>query len=189
MFHPFAKGDEPVLANFSTIDKELHLTTPVEFTNFSVGDILEYEWDFDNDGTIDSYEQNPIHSYQDTGYYTVKLSITGAGGVIQDYGVRYDYIHVDDLTNTNLVENINKEIHIYPNPVSDQINISIKTNLNRTIDICIYNSQGELVRLLNLKENAKSPISLPVNDLPNGIYFLKMSTPEQSQTKKIIINH
>ncbi len=189
VYHPVAIGPDPIYANFIAEDTLVEPGDTVQFTDLS-NDAETWEWDFDNDGVIDSYEQNPIHSYQDTGYYTVKLSITGYGGVIEDYGIRYDYIHVDDLTNTNLVENINIEIHIYPNPVSDHLNILFSTNSNGLINLCIYNSHGELVRSHNSKdENTKSPTSLPVSDLPNGIYFLKINTKEQSQTKKIIITH
>ncbi len=31
----------------------------VQFSDLSVGNISDWEWDFDNDGEIDSYEQNP----------------------------------------------------------------------------------------------------------------------------------
>ena len=37
--------------------------------------ITAWEWDFDNDGTIDSYEQNPYHLYEEPGVYDVSLTI------------------------------------------------------------------------------------------------------------------
>ncbi|MCK4927093.1 MAG: cadherin-like domain-containing protein, partial [Candidatus Aenigmarchaeota archaeon] len=38
------------------------------------GTIESYTWDFDNDGIIDSIEQNPTHAYTQTGTYTVIFS-------------------------------------------------------------------------------------------------------------------
>src|SRR5690606_38892956 len=40
------------------------------------GQRLRYEWDFDADGTIDSREQNPTHTFTENGVYnaTVKVS-------------------------------------------------------------------------------------------------------------------
>ncbi len=38
--------------------------------------VLQYEWDFENDGLIDSYEENPTWTYPDIGDYSVKLIIT-----------------------------------------------------------------------------------------------------------------
>jgi acyl-CoA synthetase (AMP-forming)/AMP-acid ligase II len=37
---------------------------------------LSYQWDFNNDGTIDSTQQNPTHTYTTNGNYTVTLTIS-----------------------------------------------------------------------------------------------------------------
>ena len=39
-----------------------------------------WEWDFQNDGTVDSTEQNPTFTYTTVGTYSVKLTVTNAGG-------------------------------------------------------------------------------------------------------------
>ena len=38
--------------------------------------IIEWNWDFDNNGTIDSYEQNPTYLYTEAGTFTVSLEIS-----------------------------------------------------------------------------------------------------------------
>ncbi len=63
----------------------------VTFTDASTGDITNWYWDFDNDGTIDSEEQNPpAFTYTAAGTYTVKLTVTGPGG--SDSEVKTGYI-------------------------------------------------------------------------------------------------
>jgi PKD repeat protein len=42
---------------------------------------LTYAWDFDNDGSTDSTNQSPLHSYTTIGTYTVKLTVTNDIGV------------------------------------------------------------------------------------------------------------
>lgn len=37
--------------------------------------INKWEWDFDNDGIIDSYEQNPEWEYKDAGVYKIKVNL------------------------------------------------------------------------------------------------------------------
>ncbi len=96
VFHPFSKGDEPVLANFSSDTTEGEMPFTVDFCNFSIGDIQQYEWDFENDGIIDSYEETPSWTYQDTGYYSVRLTITGPDS--SNTFVKENYIHVYNLT-------------------------------------------------------------------------------------------
>ncbi|HDH06646.1 MAG TPA: choice-of-anchor D domain-containing protein [Nitrospirae bacterium] len=41
---------------------------------------LSYEWDFDNDGLIDSTVQNPSYTYNTAGIYTVSLTATDSDG-------------------------------------------------------------------------------------------------------------
>ena len=52
----------------------------VTFTDKSTGTITQWEWDFDNDGTVDSSDQNPTYIYNDAGWYTVKLTVSGPAG-------------------------------------------------------------------------------------------------------------
>lgn len=53
----------------------------VQFVDSSVGctgAITGWEWDFDNDGIVDSYDQNPAHTYTTPGLYTVTLTARSA---------------------------------------------------------------------------------------------------------------
>ena len=54
----------------------------VNFANSSGGldHPLSYEWDFDNDGTSDSTQENPLYAYDAAGTYTVKLTVTDSNG-------------------------------------------------------------------------------------------------------------
>ncbi len=52
----------------------------VSFHDTSTGWINSREWDFDNDGSIDSTAQDPTFTYSSAGTYTVKLTVTNAGG-------------------------------------------------------------------------------------------------------------
>ncbi len=61
----------------------------VHFVNNSLyGD--EYEWDFD-DGTPPVKEFQPIHVFQNPGYYRVKLRVAGEGGENFSYGIFHVY--------------------------------------------------------------------------------------------------
>ena len=65
----------------------------VVFTDQSTGTApFTYAWDFTNDGTRDSTSQNPSFTYQNTGTYTVKLTVTNAVG--SDVETKNGYITV-----------------------------------------------------------------------------------------------
>ncbi len=54
----------------------------VQFTDASTGTSpLTYAWDFNNDGSTDSTQQNPLYAYPAAGTYSVKLTVTGPGGI------------------------------------------------------------------------------------------------------------
>jgi|GEM_PF-3340491 len=55
--------------------------------------ILSWAWDFDNDGLIDSNEQNPIAVYNTVRMHTVVLTVTDSGGST-DTEIKRDYIEV-----------------------------------------------------------------------------------------------
>ncbi|OGO00443.1 MAG: hypothetical protein A2Y59_06265 [Chloroflexi bacterium RBG_13_52_14] len=52
----------------------------VQFTDSSTGEVQAWEWDFDNDGMIDSTEQNPQYTYEEPGNYTVSLTVSSPNG-------------------------------------------------------------------------------------------------------------
>jgi len=71
-------------------------------TNVEAGELVQFvdtsynatswQWDFDNDGGIDSTEQNPIYSYPSAGVYSVKLTVSN-GDDSHSYTIS-DYITV-----------------------------------------------------------------------------------------------
>jgi len=65
----------------------------VNFRDSSIGTITSWLWDFGDGQT--STEQNPTHTYNDLGTYTVSLTVTGPTGSNTD--IRSDYIRVTCL--------------------------------------------------------------------------------------------
>ncbi|MHC4105084.1 MAG: PKD domain-containing protein, partial [Planctomycetota bacterium] len=64
----------------------------VSFTDQSSGTPVSWFWDFGDGGT--STEQNPSHTYNTAGVYTVSLTVTGADG--SDTETKTDYITVTE---------------------------------------------------------------------------------------------
>lgn len=52
----------------------------VSFIDRSHGNPTSWEWDFQDDGLIDSTEQNPLFTYDTPGTYSVKLTVSNAAG-------------------------------------------------------------------------------------------------------------
>ncbi len=87
------------LLTSSFIANPFHGTAPltVNFKDISFstqGPAVSWEWDFDNDGAVDSTLQHPSYTYNSTGIYTVSLTVMDSVGN-SDTSLRTDYIEVD----------------------------------------------------------------------------------------------
>ena len=84
----------PLVADFEATPTSGTAPLDVNFTDLStpVGGIVSWEWDFDNDGTVDSTVQNPTHTYGAAGWYSVKLTVSDGTG--SDTCVKEQYILV-----------------------------------------------------------------------------------------------
>lgn len=87
------------------------------------------------------------------------------------------------LTNEDFV--LSQEVYVYPNPVQESL--FVKNTINTTIEqITIYDVNGKLV--LTPEEIAsKSLITINVNSLSQGVYFVKIKSENASFTKRIIV--
>ncbi len=81
-------------ADFNANQTEIFLGESVQFTDNSTNNPTDWQWDFGDGNT--STEQNPLHTYENIGTYTVSLTITNAIG--SDTEVKNDYITV--ISNT-----------------------------------------------------------------------------------------
>lgn len=73
----------------------------VNFTDMSLptGGIMVWEWDFNNDNIVDSYEQNPSYTFTQEGTYSVKLKISDGTNDLTT--TRTDFITVTGVQNVS----------------------------------------------------------------------------------------
>lgn len=75
-----------------------------------------------------------------------------------------------------------ENIRIFPNPVTEKINIESPTQ--SIIKAVLYNINGNIV--LELPNIVTTKISIDCNNLNNGVYFLKIKTKTKTTISKII---
>jgi len=93
--------------------------------------------------------------------------------------------------NEKSIENIQQtKLQTYPNPINDFGNIDFSLEKDEIVSIALINATGQTVKtLLNTEHRNKGThsIDLSTNDLPSGIYTCRLTTQNESITKKIII--
>ena len=72
---------------------------------------------------------------------------------------------------------LNQEISLYPNPVVNKLNIDSNFEIQK---VEIYNLNGQLVKTFENIENGD------ISEMNSGVYLVKIHSPENSITKKII---
>ena len=163
----------------------------VQFTDLSTGNILSWEWDFDNDGAIDSYEQDPVFTYETTGIYTVKLITYNE--TTSDTATKPDYITADTAVGIQQLK-ISQQIQAHPNPFKTETFITLNIQKNSAASIYIYNVNKQLVKTLrpDMTSNGNHIYKWDgTNDagvkLEPGIYIGKLSHNGVSYFTKLIL--
>ena len=127
-----------------------------------------------------SFIKEKYNSYECT--YTIKYkdgeSIYDSGKNIKE-GVNCEFV-VDCFESENVNEFVNMELRIYPNPAKDIINI--ETSAQR-YEYQLINNIGQIV--LNGILSGENVIS--VENINNGIYFLKLIVDGEVSINKVVI--
>jgi predicted outer membrane repeat protein len=98
-----------IIANFNVLQYGSYAPLTVEFQPDNIWYLTEsptsWEWDFNNDGTIDSYEEFPTHVFTEPGTYSVKLTVSNnilSGSItkeeiiiVEDAGMELETITID----------------------------------------------------------------------------------------------
>ena len=145
----------------------------VDFSDLSEGNIDTWEWDFGDGGTSD--EQNPSHEYTTTGSFTVSLTITGPAGSSTE--TKADYI----LIPVGIDDAENEAIMIYPNPVTDFLNISFSKASKRKLILQTIDGKQLLEKTIS---NDSESISM--REIDPGIYTLIIETDGESFRTKVV---
>ena len=176
------------------------ITTNVQFYDLSIPESTYWNWSFGDGET--SFEQNPLHQYAGTGIYLVSLT-SGIGDcestfemeieirefegkdkeVIYEGVIRRAYaVHESSTTAIKNTVRTASQYFVYPNPVSNELNI----NFDYTTDakISIINIAGQEIKRIELSD--KNSLKADVSSLPAGIYFAKINAGNHIETVKFI---
>lgn len=89
----------------------------------------------------------------------------------------YTGVGIEDLNNET-------EFSLYPNPVKDNLNIRFKFSMYGVCDVTVYNMLGEQVYVN--RTFVQKQTSIPVTQLPSGMYFISLKYEGQTVARKFI---
>ena len=178
------------------VDRRLGTTNDLlQFTDLSIAaeatPIISWQWDFDNDGTIDSEERNPQWQYETPGTYSVKLTISNGTDEISQ--LHESYIIIEPAAAVDISEDILPS-HTglgtnYPNPFNPSTMIEYDVASTMHIQLEIFDMLGQ--HITTLVNERKTPgryrTRFIANNLASGVYFYKMSAGNFVEARQMIL--
>ena len=136
---------------------------------------------------------HPVFDHQGRGVTNVS-GLTVAGTYI--FTLRcFDDLHettqdvtvlVSEGTGIKNISSNDEGVEIYPNPVSDELNVQLLNCTDEFSILTISNSLGQVVMGKKTMSDQSGAISICTESLPVGIYFLKIQVNEKSVVEKFI---
>ena len=189
MFLKFDTGIIPspfALAYFSADTTHIKEGDTVQFINLSNGypyNDLYYLWEFEGGTPASSSEKNPEVTYSEQGSYDVKLTAY-VSPTIYDIWLAEDYITVvKDVGISGHVKEA--DFNLFPNPTKNILNVEV-TSFEK-MDYTISDLLGEAIFRGEIMPESPQ-LKLDLGEVNEGVYFITLSTPNKSVTKKLVVN-
>ena len=104
-------------------------------------------------------------------------------------------IYSTHLTSVNDISAVHEQIisslntNVFPNPTNDELNISYSLNSNSDVEIILLDEEGRLVRTIahGRKVQGAYTEQTHVNDLPSGVYYVRLQAGSAVESKAVVI--
>lgn len=97
------------------------------------------------------------------------------------------YVYSDFFYTTGLTETISaSSFRIYPNPVQNDMTILVNSEVSAEYYFEVLNLTGQVVASATLDLSTSHMITIPVGNLPNGVYIVRASAGDQLITSKFL---
>ena len=133
-------------------------------------DASKYSWSFGDGGT--SIEENPVHTYENSGKYTISLSAESLCGEVG--------------LNKEILTSYNKQLKVYPNPSQGEFTIDLSKIVFENFTWSIYSTKGSQVKNGTISQYSNS-LNFNLNGLNAGVYILKMNVDGEILKRKLLL--
>jgi hypothetical protein len=134
-----------------------------------------YQWYLNGQQIVGATSQT--YTPTQSGNYVVR--ITDSNACVYQYAKTYVFV----LTPSAVIDvNFSDKINFYPNPTSGIINISAASLYGKQYSIQVIDQLGKIVKTFY---NAST---IDISSMPNGNYFIQLTSPEGTATKQILLN-
>ncbi|WP_191859115.1 T9SS type A sorting domain-containing protein [Hanstruepera ponticola] len=154
------------------------------YDGFDNGGILLHE---PNDGIVGNADLTGQSFTANSGY--LYMYFDSDGSVSCQSSSSYDPWDFDVTCNGSRQANPDLEWSLYPNPSRGQVNLDLKDFVNNDINVQVIDLRGNVV-LNRTVQNLQDPkLQIELNNVPYGMYFVRVQSQDNVSTKRLIINN
>lgn len=139
------------------------------------GEDLDYELSYSS-SYVTASVSNDILTITPESYGLSTFSITASDAKEETASISFEIMVRDDSS----------DIDIYPNPVTDVVNIRMGEDIDGELTIKFYNDNAVLVNEVSTTISTFSPASTDISTMSSGQYLLKITYDEQEFEENII---
>jgi PKD repeat protein len=139
-----------------------------------------YLWNFGDGGT--STEANPVHVYNQSGTYTVTLTVTNdCGAATLEQTINVLTVGVQEVPWL-------KDFEVYPNPGTGIFTVELNGDPQKELEVALYNALGQRLRseIVDFSSGNLTKV-LDYSSLPSGGYTLRITGSGASQNTRLVI--
>jgi PKD repeat protein len=100
------------------------------------------------------------------------------------------FMMIDDIAITSTVgvdEKAAAEVSVYPNPARDHFFVKFTGKAPDSFKAELFNALGSKINITSVSDPGNIPVKIDAEELPEGVYFLRVTYDSVSFTKKVII--
>lgn len=145
----------------------------VKYSNLSSGVPVTWEWTFEGGEPSSSFLKDPPEiKYMSGGMFDTRLVVSD--GINYDTLLLKDYIHV-----------VGK---VFPNPVSDFVNIYLEAELPAVIKAEVFNIIGQKVLEKEFPDQDSRLLTIDLSSLSAGIYVVRLQVKQHFIWAKVMVS-
>ena len=154
------------------------LANIVTFSDNSTGSPVSYLWDFGDGNT--STQQNPVHTYTNTGPYVVCLTVTNAAGCSD---ALCQTINIISLGISDAVSSA--AVSIYPNPVKDMMVIRFnEASSQKRWTVKILDVVGKVIA--EKVSTQQETLEWDLTNLAPGSYLVSLKSDDENIVRRLV---
>jgi PKD repeat protein len=158
------------------VNEEVDIT----FTTTNTDANTSYSWDFCDDGSGGSFDEDFTYSWADFGTYCACLTLENDNGCSNE--ICFNDIIVDAINNID-EEELSQLVELYPNPSDGKFKILIHSP--DVINFSIINTKGQSLMSFNKNDIENNEVS--IDYMASGSYFLVVETSNKRGSLQFIV--